>query len=52
MKDGRLLDAGTRAVMVLTGAGIKATPPSLPAPVHLEGEEEQVLARVKQAISV
>ena len=52
MKDGRLLDAGTRVVMVLTGAGIKATPPSLPPPVHLEGEDEQVLARVKQAISV
>jgi len=52
MKDGRLLDAGTRVVMVLTGAGIKATPPSLPPPVHIEGEEEQVLARVKQAISV
>jgi threonine synthase len=52
MKDSRLLDAGTRVVMVLTGAGIKATPPPLPLPVHLEGEEQQVLARVKQAIGV
>jgi len=52
MKDRRLLDAGTRAVMVLTGAGIKNAPPSLPSPVHLEGEGEQVLARVKQAIGV
>src|SRR6266540_2538167 len=52
MKDGRLLDAGTRAVMVLTGAGIKNAPPSLPSPIHLEGEEEQVLARVKQAIGI
>ncbi len=52
MKDGRLLDAGTRTVVVLTGAGIKNAPPSLPSPVHLEGDEEQVLTRVKQAIGL
>ena len=52
LKDGRLLDAGTRAVVVLTGAGIKNAPPSLPSPVHLEGDEEQVLTRVKQAIGL
>src|SRR6266540_470882 len=52
MKDRQLVDAGTRVVMVLTGAGIKNAPPPLPSPVHLEGDEAQVLARVKQAIGV
>ena len=50
MKDRRLLDAGTRAVMVLTGAGIKSAPPSFPPPIHLEGDEAQVLAQVKRAM--
>jgi threonine synthase len=50
MKDRQLVDAGARVVMVLTGAGIKNAPPSLPSPIHLEGEGESVLARVKQAI--
>jgi len=35
---------------VLTGAGIKNAPPPLPPPVHLDGDEVQVLARVKRAI--
>ncbi len=52
MKDRQLVDAGTRVVMVLTGAGIKNAPPPLPCPVHLEGDEAQVLAQVKQAIGV
>jgi hypothetical protein len=38
--------------MVFTGAGIKNAPPSLPPPVHLEGEGEQEFARVKQAIGI
>lgn len=50
MKDRRQVDAGTRVLMVFTGAGIKNAPPSLPSPVHLEGEGEQLFARVKQAI--
>jgi len=52
MKDRQLVDGGTRVVMVLTGAGIKNAPPPLPSPVHLEGDEAQVLAQVKQAIGV
>ena len=43
---------GGDAGMVFTGAGIKAAAPSLPAPVHLEGDGEEVFARVKQAIGV
>jgi threonine synthase len=52
MKDGRSIDTGTRVVMVLTGAGIKnAPPPSLPPPVHLEGDAAEALARVKQTLA-
>jgi len=52
MKDRGQVDASTRVIMVFTGAGIKAAAPSLPAPVHLEGDAEEVFARVKQAIGV
>jgi threonine synthase len=52
MKDRRQVDASTRVIMVFTGAGIKAAAPSLPSPVHLEGDGEEVFARVKQAIGV
>jgi threonine synthase len=50
MKAERRLEAGARVVMVLTGAGIKNVPPPLPDPIHLDGDEAEVLARVKQAI--
>ena len=50
MKDEGDVEAGTRVVLVLTGAGIKYGPPSMPRPVHLEGSPEAMLARVKQAI--
>jgi len=50
MKDEGDVEAGTRVVLVLTGAGIKYGPPSMPRPVHLEGSPESMLARVKQAI--
>ena len=52
LKESRLVDAGERVIMVLTGAGIKNPPPSLPAPVHLDREGEQALARIMQAIGV
>src|SRR5437773_3120597 len=52
MKEAGEVDAGSRIVIVLTGAGIKNAPPALPAPVHLEGDEAQVLARVKSAIGL
>jgi len=50
MKDAGEVESGSRVVIVLTGAGIKNAPPALPAPVHLEGDEAQVLARVRQAL--
>jgi threonine synthase len=51
MKDAHLVAAGSRVVMVLTGAGIKNAPPPLRPPVHLEGDEAQILARVKRALA-
>ena len=52
LKDQRLVDPETRVVMVLTGAGIKNPPPALPAPVHLDGDGDQALDRIRQAIGV
>jgi threonine synthase len=52
MKEAGDVDAGSRIVIVLTGAGIKNAPPPLPAPIHLEGDDAQVLARVRQAIGI
>jgi len=52
MKEAGDVDAGSRVVIVLTGAGIKNAPPPLPAPVHLDGDEAQVLERVKKAIGI
>ena len=50
MKDEGLVGAGTRVVMVFTGCGIKYTPPPLAPPLHLAGDESEVLAQVKQAM--
>jgi threonine synthase len=50
VKEAGDVDAGTRVVLVLTGAGIKNPPPPLPAPIHLEGDPDRVLAAVRQAM--
>ena len=52
MKDAAAIDAGARVILVFTGAGIKNSPPPLPAPIHLAGDESLVVARVKQAIGL
>jgi threonine synthase len=52
MKETGDLDAGSRIVMVLTGAGIKNLPPALADPVHLDGDEAQVLAKVRRALGL
>jgi threonine synthase len=44
------IEAGARLVMILTGAGIKYPPPALPAPVHLRGDQGEVLARVREVV--
>jgi threonine synthase len=51
MKEAGAVAATTRVVLVLTGCGIKYAPPSLPPPVHLDGDDAQVLARVTRAIA-
>jgi threonine synthase len=50
MLDEGLVDLTARVVLVLTGAGIKYPPPSLPAAVHLQGSAEEILARVRQVL--
>jgi threonine synthase len=50
MKDEGLISTTIRVVLVLTGAGIKYTPPPLARPIHLEGSPSLMLERVKQAI--
>jgi threonine synthase len=52
MKETGELDADSRIVMVLTGAGIKNSPPPLAEPVHLDGDEGQVLAKVRRALGL
>jgi threonine synthase len=37
-------------MLVFTGAGLKYAPPPLPPPTHLEGTEEEILARVQRAV--
>ena len=50
MKEAGEVEAGTRVVMILTGAGIKNPPPLLAPPTHLEGDPARVLAAVRQVI--
>jgi len=52
MKEAGQVEAASRIVIVLTGAGIKNAPPALPAPVHLEGDEAQILDRVRKALAL
>jgi len=44
------LEPGARIVMILTGAGIKYSPPPLASPAHLAGSDEEVLLRVRAVI--
>ncbi len=53
----RLRDAGSlegkwRIVLLLTGAGIKNPPPSLPPPLDLTGPAETLLERVRAALAL
>ena len=42
--------ADARVVIMLTGAGIKYTPPELPTPIDLSGGEEDIRAHVRHAL--
>jgi threonine synthase len=50
LKDGGQLPADARTVIMLTGAGIKYTPPELPTPIDLTGTDEEVQASVRGAL--
>jgi threonine synthase len=50
LRDRSDVEPGDRVVMILTGCGIKCAPPPLPAPVHLQGSDEEILARVRQSL--
>jgi threonine synthase len=50
MKDRGQLAGDPRVVVVLTGAGIKYTPPEMPTPVDLSGSDSEVQARVRRAL--
>ncbi len=45
------VDADARVVLLLTGAGIKCSPPPLAAPLHLDGSTGEILARVEQVLA-
>ena len=50
MKEAGDVDAGTRVVLILTGAGIKNPPPALPPPTHLVEDPERAFEAVRRAI--
>jgi threonine synthase len=50
MKDRGQVAADARVVIMLTGAGIKYTPPELPTPIDLSGGEEDIRAHVRHAL--
>jgi threonine synthase len=52
LKEGGGLDRQSRIVLLLTGAGIKNPPPSLPPPLDLTGPEESLLKRVQAALAL
>ena len=45
------VEPGARALLILTGCGLKNPPPPLSPPVHLAGDSAQVFAQVKKAIA-
>jgi threonine synthase len=45
------VDPGARAVIILTGAGIKYAPPALPPALHLEGDAAAAGSRLKAALA-
>jgi threonine synthase len=50
LKDRGEVARDAETLLVFTGTGLKYAPPPLPAPTHLEGTEEEILARVRRAV--
>jgi threonine synthase len=51
LKERRVVEADARILLVLTGAGLKYTPPALPLPVDLVGAEEEAVSAVRRALA-
>ena len=51
MKDRGEVAGDDEIVLIFTGAGIKSAPPALPAPPHLEGDDDDVVAAVMDALA-
>jgi threonine synthase len=51
MKDRGEIAADAETMLILTGAGLKYDPPSLPAPVHLDGSPEAAAATVARLLA-
>jgi threonine synthase len=51
MKERGGVGPGARIVLLLTGAGIKNEPPPLAAPIDLTGSDEEIVARVRTALT-
>jgi len=47
LKDSGQVTADARVVIMLTGAGIKYTPPELPTPIDLTGSDDAIRAQVR-----
>jgi threonine synthase len=50
LRSGGEVESSARIVMILTGAGIKSSPPPVAPPTHLAGSDEEVLLRVRAVI--
>jgi threonine synthase len=50
LKDSGQVTADARVVIMLTGAGIKYTPPELPTPIDLTGSDDAIRAQVRGAL--
>jgi threonine synthase len=50
LKDAGQVTADARIVIMLTGAGIKYTPPELPTPIDLAGTDPEIQAQVRGAL--
>jgi threonine synthase len=51
LREAGEVTADARVVIMLTGAGIKYAPPELPAPIDLEGSDEEIRTRVIAALT-
>ena len=51
MKERGDVTAGTRIVLILTGAGLKCDPPPLAAATDLSGPDDDIVEQVKHSLA-